>query len=369
MIFAPLLLLCFGLLLTAAGKIKHIVVVMEENRSFDHMLGWRSGSSTSPVNGVTGEEFNLVDPSNPNSKRVYVTKNAVQCPVADPSHSVGPTTNKIFTKAKVAAGDLSVASMGGFVESENHARTNYNQIMDLHTAESVPILNALADDFVLMDRFFASVPGPTWPNRMFALSATSAGSTATGEWYHNRPGTLFPQESFFDQVTAANLTWKNYYNDTPWELFMETVAHNPKNTAPVEEFWRDCEAGALPSFSWINPRSGINVTTGVGSNDQHPDHDVAAGEAFYKDVYEALRSSPSWNETLLIITYDEHGGYWDHGAFGRRIALDFWDSSCLSRALFLSFVFLSLSLSLSLTLSLPVIFSPHSPRRPTAWRQ
>jgi len=62
----------------------------------------------------------------------------------------------------------------------------------------------------------------------------------------------------------------------------------------------------------INPRSGINVTTGVGSNDQHPDHDVAAGEAFYKDVYEALRSSPSWNETLLIITYDEHGGYWDH---------------------------------------------------------
>ena len=125
--FAPPLLL---LVAASAGKIKHIVVVMEENRSFDHMLGWRLG-----VNGVTGVEYNLVDPSNPSSKRIYVTKNAVQCPVADPSHSLGPTTNKIFTKAKVAAGDLSVPSMGGFVESENHARTDYSQIMDLHRRE------------------------------------------------------------------------------------------------------------------------------------------------------------------------------------------------------------------------------------------
>ncbi len=70
--------------------------------------------------------------------------------------------------------------------------------------------------------------------------------------------------------------------------------------------------GNLPSFAWINPRSGINVTSMEGSNDHHPDHDLALGEAFYKDIYEALRNSPQWNETVFIITYDEHGGYYDH---------------------------------------------------------
>ena len=70
----------------------------------------------------------------------------------------------------------------------------------------------------------------------------------------------------------------------------------------------------MPSFSWINPRSGINVTTGVDSNDQHPDHDVSAGEQFIKDIYEALRASPAWSETLFVVTYDEHGGFYDHVA-------------------------------------------------------
>jgi phospholipase C len=147
---------------------------------------------------------------------------------------------------------------------------------------------------------------------MFMLSGTSAGSTSTGTWYKNQIGKLFPQKTIFDQVAEANLTWKNYYNDTPWEMFMQGIAHNTHNLQPMEQFWDDARTGNLPNFAWINPRSGINVTTGVGSNDQHPDHDVAAGEAYYKDIYEALRASPNWNDTLFIITYDEHGGFYDH---------------------------------------------------------
>eukprot|EP00750_Incisomonas_marina_P028233 INCI6549.2.p1 GENE.INCI6549.2~~INCI6549.2.p1 ORF type:complete len:368 (-),score=37.68 INCI6549.2:982-2085(-) len=77
-------------------------------------------------------------------------------------------------------------------------------------------------------------------------------------------------------------------------------------------FFSDAATGNLPAFAWINPRSGVNVTTGEGSNDQHPDHDVALGEQLMKDIYEALRASPQWNETLFIITMDEHGGFWDH---------------------------------------------------------
>ena len=93
---------------------------------------------------------------------------------------------------------------------------------------------------------------------------------------------------------------------------MESVAHSPQHSQPLSQFFSDARDGSLPSFSWINPSSGINMTTGIGSNDQHPDHDIAAGEQLQKDVYEAVRASPSWNETLLIITYDEHGGFFDH---------------------------------------------------------
>ena len=71
-------------------------------------------------------------------------------------------------------------------------------------------------------------------------------------------------------------------------------------------------AGALPAFSWVNPRWFVNETTGEGASDQHPDHDVRMGEALLKEVYEDLRAAPTWNKTLFIITYDEHGGYYDH---------------------------------------------------------
>jgi hypothetical protein len=180
------------------------------------------------------------------------------------------------------------------------------------TPSALPVINALASEFAVMDRFFSSHPGPTWPNRMFTLSGTSAGSTATFAWYRDVNGALFPQKTIFDQLEENGHTWRNYYNDTPWELFMEKIANSPKNLQSMDEFYAAAAQGTLPSFSWINPRSGVNVTTGVGSNDQHPDHDMNAGEQFYKDIYEALRASPSWNETLFIITYDEHGGFYDH---------------------------------------------------------
>eukprot|EP00026_Physarum_polycephalum_P004061 Phypoly_transcript_04078.p1 GENE.Phypoly_transcript_04078~~Phypoly_transcript_04078.p1 ORF type:complete len:433 (+),score=83.47 Phypoly_transcript_04078:791-2089(+) len=108
------------------------------------------------------------------------------------------------------------------------------------------------------------------------------------------------------------MTWKHYFNDTPWELFLNSVVHHPENVQSLEEFFLDASSGNLPNFAWINPRAGVNMTTGLGSNDDHPDHDVALGEQYYKDIYEALRASPQWNETLFIITFDEHGGFYDH---------------------------------------------------------
>jgi phospholipase C len=306
-------LLLLGLVLSVCAvsqKIKNVVVLMEENRSFDHMFGWYPG-----VNGLTGREWNPVDTTVPNSRRIYVDKLQPMIAPCDPDHGTTATTYKIFGAKAVERGDFTNASMIGFVEWEGHngnANTNYCAVMSMLTPNHIPVLSSLAANFALMDHAFAAHAGPTWPNRLFMLSATSAGLTETGPWYRDQVGRLFPQKTIFDQLTEEGLTWRNYYNDTPWELFLSAIAHHPENLASMDQFFADARNGKLPAFSWINPRSGINVTLKLGSNDQHPDHDIALGEQYYKDIYEALRASPQWNQTLLVITYDEHGGYYDH---------------------------------------------------------
>jgi len=294
-----------------AAQIKHVVVVMEENHSFDHFFGWLPG-----VNGLNGKEYNPLSTKQANSAHIVVDKAGLEVPQCDPDHGTPATESKVFGAAAVARKDFTNASMVGFVEWEDQrgqAKTKYCGVMNMLTPEAhIPVLTSLGSEFAIMDRFFCSHPGPTWPNRIFMLSATSAGCTSTGAFYHDKVGELYPQKTIFDQLSSEGLTWKNYYNDTPWELFMESIAKHPENHAKMDQFYTDAREGKLPSFAWINPRAGINTTTHQGSNDQHPDHDIALGEAYYKDIYEALRASPQWNETLFIITYDEHGGFYDH---------------------------------------------------------
>jgi phospholipase C len=293
-----------------SGPIKHVIVLMEENRSFDHFFGWYPG-----VDGLTGKEYNMVNASDPNSPKVFVDKLAKFIAPCDPDHSTPATTAKIFGVPAAQQNDTSDPNMSGFVEWEllrGNILTDYCAVMSTFTPQDLPVMSALASEFVLMDRFFCAHPGPTWPNRLYALTGTSAGMTETGTWFQNRVGQLFPQPSIFDQVAAEGMVWKNYFNDTPWELMLGSLSHSPQNIQPMEQFYIDAQTGNLPHFAWINPRSGVNITLGQGSNDDHPDHDVALGEQYYKDIYEALRASPQWNETLFIITYDEHGGFYDH---------------------------------------------------------
>lgn len=114
--------------------------------------------------------------------------------------------------------------MCGFVEdqlmlSSDAASSAYCGVMDMQDPSNVPVMSFLANEFAVLDQFFASVPGSTWPNRLFALTATSAGVTETGYWYEDVVGQLFQQPSIFDQLTEAGFSWKNYYNDTPWVRF------------------------------------------------------------------------------------------------------------------------------------------------------
>ena len=307
---------------SVSDKIKHIVVLMMENRSFDHMFGFYGKDKG--VNGLTGKEYNLLDINNPASKKIYVDDKAPFINKCDPVHDTFRTTAKLYGNHSRAEGcNFSCVDMHAFVTVEavlgkGKPANNYCNVMQsLNNAPraeggTLPVLTALADEFVLMDRFFCSMPGATWPNRLLHLAATAGGVTETFPWYEDEPGRLFPHKTILDQVDDAGGKWRVYYNDTPWEMFMETIAHNPENLNSMTKFFDDCKKGTLPDFSFINPRSGVNLTERVGSNDHHPDHDIRAGEQYYKDIYEALRASKSWNETLFIITYDEHGGFYDH---------------------------------------------------------
>lgn len=297
---------------TPSDRVKHIVVLMLENRAFDHVFGWFPG-----VDGLNGSQFNRVNASDPNSTKVFQTPNSTYINQCDPNHGLPATTYKIFGPQAVKSKNFSNPTMDGFVDFErnvdrNGLNENYCNVMESFTPDKLPVINTLAAEYVLMDRFFAALPGPTWPNRLFFMAGTSSGLTETFPWYHNSVGTLFPTRTIFDQVEEAGGSWRVYYNDTPWELFVGSLAHHTEHIHSLGQFFDDCRRGSLPDFAYINPRSGINMTEGVGSNDEHPDHDMAVGERYIKDIYEAIRASPQWNETLFVLTFDEHGGFYDH---------------------------------------------------------
>lgn len=289
-----------------AGPIKHIVLLMQENRAFDHMCGFFPG-----VDGLTGKESNPKDTTDPHSDVVYVNNTSPYMGSFDPSHGTGPTTQKIFGKAGEA--EQKEPKMDGFYEYEYaHHGDVASEVMNMFTPDRVPITKALADEFVLFDRFFCSHPGPTWPNRLFQLLGTSAGCTETSET-HKGLNPLYGGKTIFDSVKEAGFDWRFYYADAPLELaVVRGVAAHPGKVKGWKQFHKDIAEGALPAFSWVNPRWFANTTTGQGANDDHPDHDVRLGQELMKEVYEALRASPKWNETLFIVTYDEHGGYYDH---------------------------------------------------------
>ena len=277
-----------------------VCFVAPQNRAFDHMLGYFPG-----VDGLKGDEFNLVNTSDPSSERVTVDNTSPYVGPFDPDHSTPATTDKIFGKDCLAKG-CDTPTMSGFVEFESarHGLEPSKSVMNMFTPDRVPIMSTLASEFAVFDRFFCSHPGPTWPNRLFQLMGSSKGDTETSKWDVN--STLYTGRTIFDNVEEAGHDWKFYYADAPLEMAMiEKLTFHPGKIHGWDRFKKDIREGDLPAFSWVNPRWFINMTSLEGANDQHPDHDVRLGEALMKEMYEELRASPKWNSTLFIITYDE----------------------------------------------------------------
>jgi len=175
----------------------------------------------------------------------------------------------------------------------------------------VPAQTTLANEFALFERWYSSVPGPTEVNRLYGFSATSDGSAANDDL---RLAEGYPQRSVFENIDNSkyNRTWGVYFGDAPSAFFIKytRTEENAHKFHSYQKFYEDASAGTLPSYSFLEPR--YFEMPEIAANDQHPDHDVGLADQLMKTTYEALRNGPLWNKTLFIITYDEHGGFFDH---------------------------------------------------------
>lgn len=283
--------------------IKTIVVLVMENRSFDHLLGWMKTSINPAINGVTGKECNPVSTKSPTSQSICFSADA-EFVDPDPGHSYEAVLQQVF-------GSSSIPSMSGFVEQALTISPDLSQtVMKGFRPEAVPIYATLVREFAVFDRWFSSIPGPTQPNRLFVYSATSHGSTSHVK---KQLADGYPQNTIFDSLHENGMDFGIYFQNIPATLFYKNL-RKLKYISKFHQFdlnfKKDARDGKLPSLTVIEPR--YFDLKGVPANDDHPSHDVANGQKLVKEVYESLRSSPQWNETLLVITYDEHGGFYDH---------------------------------------------------------
>jgi phospholipase C len=304
------------------AAVEHVVVLMLENRSFDHMLGYLYADSGNvspagdPFEGLTGQESCPGSDGQPVS--VYPitpdVPDAYFMPGADPGEGYKATNAQCFGSPDAPAAGT-VPTMDGFVTDyakaieDNKARGWYvvdgtaeSWVMGCYTPQTLPVLSALARGFAVCDHWFCSVPTMTMPNRAFACAGTSLG-------HLDDRTKKFGTPSVFGALAQAGVAWKIYgYNNAPLTKldFPDTASAPATDFGHFTDFQADAQAGTLPGYAFLEPSWS---STG---NSQHPNYNVAAGEQLLLDTYRALRDGPAWNSTLLIITYDEHGGCYDH---------------------------------------------------------
>jgi phospholipase C len=282
---------------------------MMENRSFDHMLG--SLAAVDPrIDGVTN---NL---NNPDTTGALIQPS----PQADFQGQLDPDPDHHFPAVdiQIFGGDTSPCrkpNMQGFIKSYFNQQRDVRhsqKIMYYFKQKDLPVLTTLALEFAVFNRWFASIPGPTICNRAFAHYGTSFGHVDMDPF-------IIRQEikSIYSRMLAANHKAKVYYYDTTSSTMevANLLQNQPELFGTYKQFLSDCDKNLLPDYSFVEPNyNDHNSDSGEEiANDQHPDHDVQAGELFIAEVYMRIRNNPKlWPNTALLVVYDEHGGIYDH---------------------------------------------------------
>lgn len=302
-------------------QLKHIVVVMFENRSFDNFCGWLYADGEQPKvflpegspKTYDGLRPDLSNPSSftPPMQPVAVAKgtDSFTVPDPDPEETFDNVTEQLYGPDGVSPNPR-FPTQGFVVNYEKTKSGDPNQIMQTYTPEQLPVWSALARNYAISDRWFCSVPSQTWPNRSFVHAGTANGNVNNGDV----PDPLcWNVETIFEVLSRTGKSW-TVYGDAPaieplltrvmfpnlWNPFLDG------HFARFGSFQHACATNTLPQYSFLEPSFITNA------NDAHPPHNVAAAEQFLYDIWTAVSTSPAWPNTLLIVTFDEHGGNYDH---------------------------------------------------------
>src|SRR5579871_5930151 len=270
--------------------IDNIVVVMMENRSFDHVLG------NLPATGVSDVDVAAADAQNPDGNGNPVPRFHLgdYC-FDDTNHE----WNGCLAEYDAGKNDGFVkANQGGFGDAVGKRAMGYYDQTD------IPFLYALAGNYAINDRYFCSVLGPTFPNREYLYAATSFGYTYNALIMASKP-------TIFTAMSGAGVNWLGYAEKYPGSaIFVGNYSASLNNYERLDSFFSDAQAGMLPSVAFIDPN--LTDANGPSRDDDHPPGDPQEGDVFLAKIVKAVTTSPQWPHLALFITFDEHGGLYDH---------------------------------------------------------
>jgi len=272
----------------ASSGIDFIVLVTMENRSFDHFLSWVPGAEGMPANQQFTDAFGATHAPFPLSANAAYGYQA--CAYQDPNHS--------FEGART---QLASGAMNGWLLTPGTSQ-NQGDLLPIgyYASSDLQFFSAVASNYTIGDFYFSGILTSTFPNRIYLHSGATDRLADTDDTSSLR--------TIWDNLSAANMSCNYYFNDVPftalWGDSYVGISH------PFSDFLSNAAAGTLPQFCMVDP-AFAGEAQGVSSDD-HPHADIRNGEAFLDQVYEALRTSPTWDRTLMIVVYDEWGGFLEH---------------------------------------------------------
>jgi phospholipase C len=283
----------------AAIPIDTIVVVMQENRSFDHYLGQLHFQGQKKVRALPRNASNP-DPTNPGAAPIRPFHKTEYCESADLDHSWDGTHH-----------EWNGGRMDGFTTANQNASVDPtgSRTMGYYDSSDLPFYYALYSTFAMGDRYFSSVLSQTFPNRFFLLAATSFGHIAN-DFPIGDPVNDFTQRTIFNLLDEAGITWKVYFSQIPFaDEFSYVRNHVPGNVVTIDQYFTDAQTGTLPQVSFVDP---IFIDQANLENDEHPPSNVQIGQEYVARVVNGLLQGPQWARSAIFLTYDEHGGFYDH---------------------------------------------------------
>jgi phospholipase C len=285
--------------------LEHVVIVTMENRSFDHLLGWLPHASGIPAGLAFPDNAGITHPA------YALSGDYTGCGHPVPNMDYGPSNRTAYNQGK----------MDGFL------RVPGNDLYSIgyYPAEANPFLAALAQAYTTCDHWFASILAETFPNRLFLWTAQTDRLSNTLS--------LSSLPTIFDRLAKAGISHRYYFGNLPFLALWGLKYLTSSSTVP--DFLSDVSTGQLPAVSFVDPQF-TEFDDGLG-NDDHPHSDIRNGDAFLSRIFHAVATGPKWAHTVLMVIFDEWGGFFDHVPPPRVIAPNHVDPDLVNGGALLGF--------------------------------